>query len=49
LAAFCTAWAVSQYRDGHQLVYLGTAAAALAAAAGMAVYGAAFQRKTRNL
>jgi uncharacterized transporter YbjL len=49
LAAFCTAWAVSQYRDGHQLVYAGMAAAALAAAAGMAVYGAAFQRKTRNL
>ena len=49
LAAFCAAWAASQYRDGHQVVFLGTAVASLVAAAGLAVYGAAFQRKTRNL
>lgn len=49
LAAFCAAWALGQYRDGHQVVFAGTAVAALTAAAGLAVYGAAFQRKTRNL
>ena len=49
LAAFCAAWAVSQYRERHEVVFAGTAVASLAAAAGLAVYGAAFQRKTRNL
>ena len=49
LAAFCAAWALGQYRDGHQVVFAGTAAASLAAAAGLAVYATAFQRKTRNL
>ena len=49
LAAFSAAWAVGQYRVEHQGVFLAAAAAALAAAAGLAVYGAAFQRKTRNL
>jgi hypothetical protein len=49
LAAFCAAWAVGQYRDGHQIVFIVTAVASIAAAAGLAVYGTAFQRKTRNL
>ncbi len=49
LAAFVAAWAVGEYRELHDVAYAGAGAAALAAAAGLAVYGAAFQRKTRNL
>jgi hypothetical protein len=49
LAAFFAAWAVAQYRTGHQAVFILVAAAAGAAACGLAVYGTAFQRKTRNL
>ena len=37
LAAFFAAWAASQYRAGHELVYA------------LAAVGAAFQRKTRHL
>jgi hypothetical protein len=49
LAAFSAAWAVGQYRVGHQAVFIVTAAASIAAACGLAAYGTAFQRKTRNL
>lgn len=49
LAAFLAAWAVGQYRVEHQMVFAATAVASLGAAAGLAVYGAAFQRKTRKL
>ena len=49
LAAFFAAWAAGQYRVEHQMSYAVTGAAAMLAAAGLAVYGAAFQRKTRNL
>jgi hypothetical protein len=49
LAAFCAAWAVGQYRDVHQGIFAETAVVSIVAAAGLAVYGAAFQRKTRNL
>jgi hypothetical protein len=49
LAAFCAAWALGQYRDGHQGIFAGTAVLSIAAAAGLAVYGAVFQRKTRSL
>ena len=49
LAAFCAAWAISQYRaDPRPLLIVG-AVASLAAACGLAAYGTAFQRKTRNL
>jgi len=49
MAAFCSAWAFSQYRIDHQLIYgMGAVASALSVG-GLAVYGVAFQRKTRNL
>ena len=49
MAAFCSAWAFSQYRVGHELVYVAGAALSAVSVAGLAFYGAAFQRKTRNL
>ena len=49
LAAFLAAWAVGQYRTGHDAVYLGAGAASLVSAAALAVYAVAFQRKTRDL
>ena len=49
LAAFVGAWATAQYRLEHETVYLLTAAGAIAAGGALAVYGAAFQRKTRAL
>ena len=49
LAAFFAAWAVGQYRVEHQMGYAVAAMAALVSGAGLAAYGAAFQRKTRNL
>jgi hypothetical protein len=49
LAAFVAAWAGQQYQTVHAVTYAVTAIAALASGAGLAVYGAAFQRKTRRL
>jgi len=49
MAAFCSAWAFSQYRAGHEVVYGAGSALAAVSVAGLALYGAAFQRKTRNL
>jgi hypothetical protein len=49
LAAFVGAWAAGEYRMLHQPSYLVACAASLVSAAGLMVYGAAFQRKTRNL
>jgi hypothetical protein len=49
LAAFFAAWASGQYRVEHQPVYALTSVLSLGAGAGLAVYGAKFQRKTRNL
>jgi len=49
LAAFFAAWATGQYRLEHEAVYAIAGAGALAACVGLAFYGAAFQRKTRNL
>jgi hypothetical protein len=49
LAAFVAAWAGQQYQSLHTPIYAVTALAALASGAGLAVYGAAFQRKTRHL
>ena len=49
MAAFCAAWAFSQFRAGHEVIYaLGSLTSAVSVA-GLAAYGAAFQRKTRNL
>ena len=49
MAAFCSAWAFSQYRLDHELIYAAGAAVSAVSVAGLAFYGAAFQRKTRNL
>ena len=49
LAAFCGAWAIGQYRASHAPLFMVTTVTAVAGAVGLAVYGAAFQRKTRNL
>ena len=49
LAAFLAAWATGQYRTGHEAGYLATGMVSLVSAAGLAVYAAAFQRKTRRL
>lgn len=49
LAAFFAAWAAGQYRLEHETIYAVTAVASLGAGCGLAFYGAAFQRKTRNL
>ena len=49
MVAFCSAWAYSQYQMAHQLIYGLGALASAASVAGLAVYGVAFQRKTRDL
>ena len=49
VAAFFGAWSLGEYRSAHQLTDALTGATALAAGVGLAVYGAAFQRKTRHL
>jgi FlaG/FlaF family flagellin (archaellin) len=49
LAAFVAAWAFGQYRVEHDSGYAVAALASLASGGALAVYGAAFQRKTRNL
>jgi hypothetical protein len=49
LAAFFAAWAAGEYRAVHQAGYAAAGLVSIAAAVGLAVYGAAFQRKTRHL
>jgi hypothetical protein len=49
LSAFVAAWAVGQYQVAHDANYLLAGVSALGGAAGLAVYGAMFQRKTKNL
>ena len=49
LAAFVAAWAVQQYQAAQALIYAVTAALSLAAGGALIAYGAAFQRKTRQL
>jgi FlaG/FlaF family flagellin (archaellin) len=49
LAAFVAAWAAGQYQSAQGAIYAVTGVAALASGAGLAWYGAAFQRKTRRL
>ena len=49
MAAFCAAWAFSQFRADHQIIYAAGSLVSAASVAGLAAYGAAFQRKTRNL
>ena len=49
LTAFFAAWATGQYRLEREIGYAVAGAGALAAGAALALYGAAFQRKTRHL
>lgn len=49
LAAFVAAWAATEYRAAHDAGYAATTVGCIIAAAALAAYGAAFQRKTRNL
>lgn len=49
LAAFCAAWAMGQYRTAHSVEFAAMAAGAMVSAVGLAMYGAAFQRRTRAL
>jgi predicted Co/Zn/Cd cation transporter (cation efflux family) len=49
MAAFCAAWAFAQFRAEHEVVYAAGAVLSALSVAGLAVYGAAFQRKTRHL
>jgi len=49
LAAFVAAWAGQQYQAAHAVGYAMTAVLSLAAGGGLIVYGAAFQRKTKQL
>jgi uncharacterized membrane protein YadS len=49
LAAFLGAWAAGEYRMLHHGSYLVACGASLIGAAALMVYGAAFQRKTKNL
>jgi hypothetical protein len=48
LAAFFAAWAIGQYRLDPRAAYLATAALSLLCAGGLAIYGAAFQRRTKR-
>jgi hypothetical protein len=49
LTAFFAAWAAGQYQTRHEIGYALAGAGSLASGVGLAVYGAAFQRKTRRL
>jgi hypothetical protein len=49
LAAFVAAWAGQQYRTVSGVGYVITAVAALASGAGLALYGAKFQKKMRRI
>ena len=49
LAAFVAAWAAGQYRVEHHAAYAFWSVLSLVGAAGLAAYGALFQRKTKNL
>jgi len=49
LSAFVAAWAMGEYWMQHQAVFIVAALGSIAAACVLAVYGTAFQRKTRNL
>jgi hypothetical protein len=49
LTAFFAAWAAGQYQVDRDTGYIIAAVLALAAGAGLVVYGAAFQRKTRRM
>jgi len=49
LTAFVAAWAVGQYRALNDATYVAAAVVSLASGVGLAIYGAAFQRKMKRL
>jgi hypothetical protein len=49
LTAFFGAWAIGQYQTSHELAYAAAGIGSFACGIGLAFYGAAFRRKTRNL
>jgi len=49
LTAFFAAWAAARYSAARDITYAVVAAGSLAAGLGLVLYGARFQRKTRNL
>jgi hypothetical protein len=49
LTAYFGAWAIGEYRSGQGAVYLAAGVGSLASGVALAVYGALFQKKTRNL
>ena len=49
LMAFFGAWALAQYQSTHEIGYIATGVLSLAGGVGLAAYGAAFQRKTKQL
>jgi hypothetical protein len=49
LAAFCGAWALGEYQSAHEISYVLAAVLCFASVVGLASYGAAFRRKTRDL
>jgi hypothetical protein len=49
LTAYVATWAGGQYRASHDMTYVLASAASIVGGVGLAVYGAAFQRKTRRL
>jgi hypothetical protein len=48
LAAFVAMWAYNEYRTLHDGSYIAACAASVTTGVGLAIYGAAFQRKTRR-
>ncbi len=49
LAAFVAAWAGGQYRLAHETGFAATSVVAVLSGVALAVYGAKFQQKTKNL
>jgi FlaG/FlaF family flagellin (archaellin) len=49
LTAFVAAWAAGEYRTAHDVSYAVGGVASLASGVGLAIYGAAFLRKTKGL
>ena len=49
LTAFVAAWAAGQYQTSHDSSYVVASVASLASGVGLVIYGAAFQRKTKQL
>jgi hypothetical protein len=49
LALFFAAWAVREYQRQQEAAYLGAGAASLAGGIALALYGTAFQKKTKRM